>query len=131
MDIAYLSGEIDENYSNLSILSTDFVNSDISTIASDVLQLSGDLDALSATVLEIQDDPEAEAAIAALSADVAILSADVDTNTINIGTNTAAIALNTSYVSQVSVTPTAETPAQSHTVPISIGGVTYKILLAT
>jgi len=43
----------------------------------------------------------------------------------------AAIDINSTYVNQVSVVPTAETPAQTHTVPINIGGTIYKILLAT
>ena len=135
MDIAYLSGEIDENASNLFILSSDFVNSDISTIASDVIQLSGDLDALSATVLEIQDDPEAEAAIAALSADVETLSADVDTNTTNIDTNTTNIGNNTATIANIrtlsgftgTVTGTALTA--THFVSIDINGSTYNLLL--
>lgn len=128
-DISYLSAEIDENYSNLFILSADFENSDVSTLASDVLQLSGGLDALSATVLEIEDDPEAEAAIAALSADVDYLSGAIDTNTTNIGTNTTNIAnirTLSGFTGSVSVTTTL---TATHFVPIIINGASYNLLL--
>ena len=59
LNVAYLSGVIDLNTSDIATLSTDFNNADTATLAADVLQLSGGLDALSATVLEIEDDNEA------------------------------------------------------------------------
>lgn len=153
-DIDFLSSRIDSNFNFLSTnIDTKFDQTSGNILRTDVDTLSGqvknlDLDANESFVnaeslnqgtisLSTTQDPPGNDTVVNLG----LLTTDspqfagLTVNGVNvpnqINTNTAAIALNTSYVSQVSVTPTVETPVQSHTVPITIGGVTYKILLAT
>ena len=150
-DIEYLSGQIDSNFNFLSgEVDSKASQTQVNILSSNVLQISGVVESLDFDVgntfvsagslsqgtlsLTASNDTVTSIDLGVETTDSPIF-AGLTVNGVNvpsqINTNTAAIALNTSYVSQVSVTPTAETPAQSHTVPISIGGVTYKILLAT
>tara|TARA_R110001592_G_scaffold147004_1_gene371402 strand:- start:2105 stop:2800 length:696 start_codon:yes stop_codon:yes gene_type:complete len=148
-DVVFLSGAIDiatteiievsalalagDNTGQLNLLTTDVLV--ISTVQ---LGLSAELDELSDDISTLLDPLTGFSADEVL-ADIAYLSGEIDANdnflsaAIDANNNflSAAIDINTTYVSQVSVVPTAETPAQTHTVPINIGGTVYKILLAT
>lgn len=150
-DIEYLSGQIDSNFNLLSgEVDSKASQTQVNILSSNFLELSGVVEDFETDVgdafTKAESTSQGTLSLTASNDTITSIDLGVETTdspifaglTVNgvnvpsqINTNTAAIALNTSYVSQVSVTPTAETPAQSHTVPISIGGVTYKILLAT
>lgn len=128
-DIAYVSGEVDLNRTYINTLSTDLENSDIGSLTTDVVNISGNLDTLSATVLEIQDDPTAEAAIQ-------FLSGAIDDNTGHITSLSGAIDDNTDTINNVrtlsgftGTVNTTTTLTATHYVPITIDGTSYNLLL--
>ena len=130
LNVAYLSGVIDLNTSDIATLSTDFNNADTATLAADVLQLSGDLDALSAAVLDIEDLPENF-----LSA-IQFLSGAIDDNTATIQFLSGAIDDNTATIANIrtlsgftGTVSTTTTLTATHFVPIIINGASYNLLL--
>ncbi len=128
-NILYLSGEIDLNRTDLDTLSTDFQNADVSQLTTDVLEISGGLDALSATVLEIEDDPETEANVNFLSGSIDSLSGSIDFLSGAIDGNTDTIT-NIRTISGFNGTvSTTTTLTATHFVPIIINGSTYNLLL--
>jgi hypothetical protein len=112
-DINYLSGVIDTNYADFSVVSADFYNFEASSntgqLTQDVVFLSGAIDE---TILDINFIYDI------IDESIAPLSGDTISNT--------------TYVSQVSVVPTATGDlSATHFVEVDLGGTTYKILLAT
>jgi len=152
LDLSNHNARINNNLN--SIIATnddvDVLQSDMADVSGDLTALSGTNDLLSNTITELlilsanlfalENDldeifDEFELTVPTLTADVQFLSGAIQAaatgDNANINFLSAAIDINTAYVSQVSVVPTSETPTQTHTVPINIGGTIYKILLAT
>jgi hypothetical protein len=108
-DLIVLSNKIDTVSGDVTSLSSQFVifedNTDIGNLVTDVLELSGQVQTISANQDEI------------IYTDMAWLCANID--------------INKSYVEQVSSTPsTTSTLTATHYVNVDLGGTTYKMLLA-
>tara|TARA_R110000772_G_scaffold266353_1_gene388748 strand:+ start:444 stop:1064 length:621 start_codon:yes stop_codon:yes gene_type:complete len=122
-NLNYLSGVIDTNYAEFQVVSADFynfeANSDIGNLVNDVITLSTNLDSLSSEIYGAEGIlAQQEDIFDVLENVVAPLSGDIISNT--------------TYVSQVSVVPTATGDlSATHFVEVDLGGTTYKILLAT
>tara|TARA_R110000751_G_scaffold84451_1_gene168966 strand:- start:5496 stop:6389 length:894 start_codon:yes stop_codon:yes gene_type:complete len=101
-NVQYLSGKIDLNRTDLDALSTEFEAADLSVVVSDVLFLSGEVEALSAAVNDIENSNVIETSIRTLCADKAYLADPDFTGTptapdATAGTNNTQIA-NTKFV---------------------------------
>lgn len=112
-DINYLSGVIDTNYADFRVVSADFynfeANSNMGQLTQDVVFLSGAIDE---TILDINFIYDI------IDESIEPLSGDTISNT--------------SYVDQVSTTPVSTSPlTATHYVNVNLGGVIYKMLLAT